>query len=493
MPLLRNEPFVRLPVPIDLKPDEEVFFCELTSEVFRKYDDYFNRTILLNSMVWTCSVTGKSGLTYEEAAKSEKSFRKKRGKAANGNSPVKGSTAAAPADENTPTTTQSLNESLTPALEKAAALLTMLTGRGFMNDLLADLYTHLKDHYVVDDIVEFMLKDGKKKTGKIIAVEYCGKDKNGEDSIEQHRYSVEVSDGKKDKGKLFTVVYKDVIRRKSILSKTRCRNFIKTYCEVADSTIYKLKDSAKLKFNINDDQKFTSAWRRVFGVKSIQPPFPYTPLSRKPGGHSVSEQLAANCEFVAKNEQPNFDASALEKRQLVVLSLESELQRLNLWPVNQVIFTLQTEEAESAMAKLREDLKIGREMEKERIKEEKKKMLEWKKMRDDLECDDHKPFPNFPILTLPGGLTDEQFGDCISLQNFLYSFALNSNNNDDIFDQDDESLQQFEMSKKLDKKFVNSLHENFLSKLSSTSLNVNENAFLKLLQWFLAAVLEKCM
>lgn len=37
------------------------------------FSDFFQRQIALSSMVWTCSVTGKTGLTFEEALDSEKS------------------------------------------------------------------------------------------------------------------------------------------------------------------------------------------------------------------------------------------------------------------------------------------------------------------------------------------------------------------------------------------------------------------------------------
>lgn len=33
--------------------------------------EYFERTILCNSLVWTCSLSGKTGLTYAEAVESE--------------------------------------------------------------------------------------------------------------------------------------------------------------------------------------------------------------------------------------------------------------------------------------------------------------------------------------------------------------------------------------------------------------------------------------
>ena len=77
MPLLRKQPFVKSQPPAGLKPEDEVFFCETTKEVFLDYEAFFERTILCNSLVWSCSVTGKSNLTYEEAAESEAKSRKK--------------------------------------------------------------------------------------------------------------------------------------------------------------------------------------------------------------------------------------------------------------------------------------------------------------------------------------------------------------------------------------------------------------------------------
>ena len=36
-----------------------MFYCEATKEIFLDYDAFFQRTILCNSLVWSCSVTGK--------------------------------------------------------------------------------------------------------------------------------------------------------------------------------------------------------------------------------------------------------------------------------------------------------------------------------------------------------------------------------------------------------------------------------------------------
>jgi len=77
MPLLHKSPFVRAPPPPNLKPTDEVFFCEATKEAFTDYGEFYQRMILCNSMVWSCAVTGKSNLTFEEALESEEKARKR--------------------------------------------------------------------------------------------------------------------------------------------------------------------------------------------------------------------------------------------------------------------------------------------------------------------------------------------------------------------------------------------------------------------------------
>ena len=44
------------------------------------FREFFERTILCNSLVWSCSLTGRSGMTYQEAIESEEKARKQLGK-----------------------------------------------------------------------------------------------------------------------------------------------------------------------------------------------------------------------------------------------------------------------------------------------------------------------------------------------------------------------------------------------------------------------------
>ncbi|VDP10990.1 unnamed protein product [Soboliphyme baturini] len=126
MPLLNRQPFDKAPLPTDLKPDEEVFFCGLTGEVFRDYDDFFKRTILLNSLVWTCSATGRTNLTFEEALLSER------------------------------TSKESL-ENFPSNLARPLLFLCRLTKRSRLEDLLNDVYGFVRNHYFVGEVVEVVL------------------------------------------------------------------------------------------------------------------------------------------------------------------------------------------------------------------------------------------------------------------------------------------------------------------------------------------------
>ncbi|XP_028770535.1 DDT domain-containing protein DDB_G0282237 [Neltuma alba] len=72
MPLLKRKPFVLAEPPKDLEPHELVHQVRFTKEIFRDYHDYLNRINLYRQRVWTCKVTGKSNLTFEEAMVSEK-------------------------------------------------------------------------------------------------------------------------------------------------------------------------------------------------------------------------------------------------------------------------------------------------------------------------------------------------------------------------------------------------------------------------------------
>lgn len=71
MPLLKRKPYVLSEPPTDLKPRQHVYQIRFTREIFRDYDEYLTKINLYRQRVWTCKVTAKTNLTYEEALVSE--------------------------------------------------------------------------------------------------------------------------------------------------------------------------------------------------------------------------------------------------------------------------------------------------------------------------------------------------------------------------------------------------------------------------------------
>ncbi|KAK4791044.1 hypothetical protein SAY86_031457 [Trapa natans] len=72
MPLYKRKPISLAELPKTLEPTDLVYQIRFTKEIFHDYQDYVNRINLYRQRLWSCKVTGKSNLTYEEAMVSEK-------------------------------------------------------------------------------------------------------------------------------------------------------------------------------------------------------------------------------------------------------------------------------------------------------------------------------------------------------------------------------------------------------------------------------------
>ncbi|CAI2164774.1 12749_t:CDS:10 [Funneliformis geosporum] len=78
MPLYDNKPVAPVNEP-KLDPskhnNKQVWVIPYSNEFFVTYKDYLNRIAFYNRSEWQCAVTGKQGLTYEEALENEKKHR----------------------------------------------------------------------------------------------------------------------------------------------------------------------------------------------------------------------------------------------------------------------------------------------------------------------------------------------------------------------------------------------------------------------------------
>lgn len=73
MPLLGRKPYVppAPSVPKGIPDTQNIFLVRLTGEVFTDYDAYLEQMAHYRATKWTCSVTGRGGLTFEQALLSE--------------------------------------------------------------------------------------------------------------------------------------------------------------------------------------------------------------------------------------------------------------------------------------------------------------------------------------------------------------------------------------------------------------------------------------
>ena len=69
----KGKPWAPDPLP-EIKDNEYYWFCPMTNEVFKTFEEYTTRAELYAARVWSCKITGKSSLTYREALEAEESI-----------------------------------------------------------------------------------------------------------------------------------------------------------------------------------------------------------------------------------------------------------------------------------------------------------------------------------------------------------------------------------------------------------------------------------
>ncbi|XP_022659521.1 bromodomain adjacent to zinc finger domain protein 1A-like isoform X1 [Varroa destructor] len=230
MPILNKEEFERSPPPDDLKPDDPVFYNKLTNEVFTDYDDYFARVILCNSLVWTCSLTGKSGLTFQDAQESEEAARQ-------------------------------WVRVFPRVLRRPALFVTDLTSRGRLADLVDDVFNFVKDRFFVGEELDYVYNN-KRKGGKILRIhpftavpkeqktDSSNKEKNKKkDSSDLLKVVYDIED--EDSGQKFEVLGKDLYRHKKTFTRDRLKVFLKLATEMRNNVL-RVKAPIAEKYKISE-------------------------------------------------------------------------------------------------------------------------------------------------------------------------------------------------------------------------------------------------
>ncbi|XP_054653508.1 bromodomain adjacent to zinc finger domain protein 1A [Dunckerocampus dactyliophorus] len=398
MPLLHRRAFIRQEPPADLSPDEEVFLCRITHEVFRSYDEFFERTILCNSLVWSCALTGRAGLTYLEAVESERRAK------------------------------QSLQKF--PSVLVAPLLhLAALGRRGRLSELCEDVHAFVKERFFAGERVDVSGHNGARRVCEILRVLPPHSSINGPSTTNGHSASADgdtivISDSDEEgnafqsptaqvnrssgegsrktplspsvfkyevrtttdgHAKPFIVRANQISRRKNVVSRERLKLLFKQHCEPANGTI-RLKASSVSKYRLSE-QNFSQFF------PDEPPQFPFSTGVKAEGrvspGQASTSLLKVDKEKLKEEQRKRF---------------EEEKQR-------------RREEKERR--------KQEKDLEREKLKEEKKKYAErlrlWNKPREDMECDDLKELPTpVPVRTrLPAQL----FGEALMVLEFLRAFG----------------------------------------------------------------------
>ncbi|NXA51383.1 BAZ1A protein, partial [Nothocercus julius] len=412
------------------------------------FSDFFERTILCNSLVWSCAVTGKPGLTYQEALESEKKARHNL-------------------------------QSFPEALIIPVLYLATLTHRPRLHEICDEIFAYVKDRYFVGETVEVIRSNGARlpcKVLEVIAPAHHNGMANGHvssadgdtivisDSDDSETHNSSAQNGKKKaiidpslfKYKVQPIkkeLYESVIvkasqlsRRKHLFSRDRLKLFLKQHCEAHDGVI-RTKATSIAKYSLAE-QNFS------YFFPDDPPTFIFSPASRRRGRPPKRASLCQEDKVTAKQHIPgNRSKGAKEKTRFQrqkeeMQAMAFEKAKLKREKANAIEARRKEKEdkekkreelkkivEEERMKKKeeKERLKIEKEKEREKLREEKRRYVEylkqWSKPREDMECDDLKELPvPMPVKTR---LPPEIFGDALMVLEFLYAFG-------ELFDLQDE-------------------------------------------------------
>jgi len=203
MPLVNKKPFDLAPHPENLDEEELIWCCRTTNEIFRNYEEFYRRTILYNSLVWSCSITEKGGLTYQEAKDCEKSVHKKIKK-------------------------------IPKAVKIAIYFLVSKVKRRKIDQLTDVVYNFIKEQYFVGEEVEY--NSGKLRRGECVILEkrVSASLRNSTTALtapltpDQIEYLIRY--GKEDEAETKVVTSMCIRRRPGVLNRTICRLALKANC-----------------------------------------------------------------------------------------------------------------------------------------------------------------------------------------------------------------------------------------------------------------------
>ncbi|XP_050421554.1 bromodomain adjacent to zinc finger domain protein 1A isoform X2 [Adelges cooleyi] len=358
MPLLHKKPFTKNPVPRGLRDTDEVFYCEMTKEIFLNYEHYVERIILCNSLVWSCELTGKKNMTYKEALDCELESKKM------------------------------LND-FPNELQKPILFLISLTKCSSLKELIEQIFNYVRYRYFISEIVEVALEQDQWLKCRVLAVhppsdqkviERKSTPKKSNDSSPPathsfYSYDVEklcsTKVGNPNTQPIYRVDAVQIKRSKNCFTRDRCRFFITHNVEFKNGLLL-LKESIVTQIS---DLKFDDIF------SGDVPKFSET---------KKNKVLAKNG-LIKKHELINGETSKKNEKSLQEVAEKIKEEKLRV--------------------------KEKRKEEKEKLA---KFMKEWSKKKEDLELEDLKDLPVAKPVNLK--IPNKLFGDFVMIYEFFQNF-----------------------------------------------------------------------
>ncbi|XP_012057721.1 PREDICTED: bromodomain adjacent to zinc finger domain protein 1A [Atta cephalotes] len=390
MPLLRKQPFQRLHVSSDFRDDDEVYHCEVTNEIFKNYNEFCERIILCNSLIWSCSITGKTNMTFEEALQCEENAKR------------------------------SLKE-FPMELRIPILYLASKTNRSSFNEMIEDVYQFARDRYFVGEMVEASFTEDAWCNCHILQVivpteqqikEYMNE--NG--SLQEHyyhppaklfRYEVEQLDsGDSDISQIMIVEASQVRRRKQHYSRDRNKIFLRQLSEQNDNGIWVVKESVLEKYGISK-VRFDTIFAGTLPDFTVR----------------IKKSVKQKQECIDKFLTSNVSKPKMEKMDPLKKMNDTGMKKYRKPRMNGKFKEELKAKALEEKAKRKEE----RALKSEYKKEKKQKlaalaayMKQWNKPREDLECEDLSPIPESTVIKC--NVPNEKFGDFVMISEFLDFF-----------------------------------------------------------------------
>ncbi|XP_047994277.1 bromodomain adjacent to zinc finger domain protein 1A [Leguminivora glycinivorella] len=376
MPLLKRKAFEKSTASGYLRDDDEVFHCEITDEIFKDYEEYCERIILVNSMVWSCEMTGKNNLTYAEALESEKNARK------------------------------SLRD-FPMELRIPILYLASKTKKSSFAEMSEDVFNYVRERFFVGETVEACLEGDSWQEAHILSITAQKQPPGSKVVLPGSSYCYEVEQYQEDNpagGKIGLAPHDRVRRRKGVYSRDKNRLFLKQFVEQSQGIIV-IKKSALEKYNIskvNFEQIFIGTPPEFSPSKKLlkSPPSKAAP---KPGSAT---------KLKGKKTPDKKGQQSMDKFLKKTDKNESPKPKTPSDPNAK-------KNAQELAAKMRRAEEEMRQRKEEEKAKKKAYLKEWQKVKEDQELEDHKIIPKGTPIDMDG-IPHEHFGDFLSVLEFVH-------------------------------------------------------------------------